>query len=140
MTIQSTDHTPGVKRLHVLRGAHDTAVVVSQYPSITAAAKREVIAAASRSGVAGPINLIATCPIQSPQTLRELGLEPLQPLIAISEPTTAVRRLRHAAERVIARWEQGDLAEAVRDLAAALAASTSELRGCELALDQAHAP
>ena len=139
MTIQSTDHTPGVKRLHVLRGAHDTAVVVSQYPSITAAAKREVIAAASRSGVAGPINLIATCPIQSPQTLRELGLEPLQPLIAVSE-LTAVQRLRLAAERVIACWEQGDLADAVRELAAVLAASTSELRGCELALDQAHAP
>ena len=139
MTIQSTDHTPGVKRLHVLRGVYDTIIVFSQYASITAAAKREVITVASRSGLAGPINLIATCPIQSPQTLRELGLEPLQPLIAVSE-LTAAQRLRKAAERVIACWEHGDLAEAVRDLAAALAASTSELRGCELALDQAHAP
>ena len=139
MTIQATDHTPGVKRLHVLRGAHDTAVVFSHYPAITAAAKREVIAAASRSGLAGPINLIATCPIQSPQTLSELGLKPLRPLIAVPEPR-AVQRLRLAAERVVTRWEHGDLAEAVREPAAVLAASTSELRGCELALDQAHAP
>jgi len=139
MTILSTDHTPGVKRLHVLRGAHDTAVVFSQYPSITAAAKRQVIAVACRSGLAGPINLIATCPIQSPQTLRELGLEPLQPLIAVPE-LTAAQRLRKAAERVIACWEQGDLADAVRKLVTALTASTSELRGSELTLDQAHAP
>ena len=139
MTIQSTDHTLGVKRLHVLRGAHGTAIVCSQYPAITASAKRDVIAVASRGGLAGPIHLIATCPIQSPQTLRELGLEPLQPLIAVPEPSTA-QRLRHAAERVIARWEHGDLAEAVRELAAALASSPSELRGCELALDQAYAP
>ena len=138
MTIQSTVDTIGVKRLHVLRGAHDTAVVVSQYPSFTAAAKREVIAVASRSGVAGPIQLVATCPIQSPQTLHELGLEPLQPLIAVGSDM-AIQRLRLAAERVIACWEHGDLDEAVRELAAALAASTSELRGYELALDWAHA-
>lgn len=139
MTSQPTDHTPGVKRLHVLRGAHDTAIVCSQYPSITAAAKRELMNAVGRSGLAGPINLIATCPIQSPQTLRELGLEPLQPLIAVPEPSAA-QRLRLAAERVIACWEHGDLADAVRELAAALGASTSELHGCELALDQAPAP
>ena len=139
MTDQPSSQSVGVKRLHVLCNGHDTIVVFSQYPAITAATKREVISVASRSGLAGPINLIATCPIQSPQTLRELGLEPLQPLIAMSE-LTAVQRLRLAAERVIARWEHGDLADAVRELAAALAVSTSELRGCELALDQAQAP
>jgi hypothetical protein len=60
-------------------------------------------------------------------------------LIDVSK-LTAAQRLRKVAERVIACWEQGDVADAVRELAAALAATTSELCGCELVLDQAHEP
>ena len=74
--------TTGVKRLHILRDAQGiTIVVFSQFPAMTAAARRKVLTAAHQSGLLEPIQLIATCPIQAPQVLQQLGLPALQPFV-----------------------------------------------------------
>jgi hypothetical protein len=77
-----TQQTTGVKRLHILRDAQGTIIVVfSQFPAMTAAARRKVLTAARQSGLLEPIQLIATCPIQAPQVLQQLGLPALQPFV-----------------------------------------------------------
>jgi hypothetical protein len=74
--------TTGVKRLHILRDAQGIVLVIfSQFPAMTAAAKRRVLAAAHQSGRPEPIQLIATCPIQAPQVLQQLGLPALTPFV-----------------------------------------------------------
>ena len=75
--------TTGVKRLHILRDARGTiAVVFSQFPDMTAAAKRKVLVAARQAGLQEPVYLAATCPIQSPQVLQQMGLPALTPFVA----------------------------------------------------------
>jgi len=74
--------TTGVKRLHILRDAQGIIIVVfSQFPAMTAAARRKVLTAAHQSGLLEPIQLIATCPIQAPEVLQQLGLPALQPFV-----------------------------------------------------------
>ena len=74
--------TTGVKRLHILRDAQGIVLVIfSQFPAMTAAARRKVLAASRQSGLREPIQLIATCPIQAPQVLQQLGLPALQPFV-----------------------------------------------------------
>ncbi len=75
--------TTGVKRLHILRDARGIVTVVfSQFPAMTAAARRKVQAATHQAGLQEPLQLIATCPIQSPQVLQQLGLPALTPFVA----------------------------------------------------------
>jgi hypothetical protein len=75
--------TTGVKRLHVLRDAQGTLVVIfSQFPAMTAVATRKVLAAARQAGLQEPVQLNATCPIQSPQVLQQMGLPALTPFVA----------------------------------------------------------
>lgn len=74
--------TTGVKRLHILRDARGAVTVLfSQFPAMTATAKRKVLTATLQSGLQEPIQLIATCPIQSPQVLQQLGLPALTPFV-----------------------------------------------------------
>lgn len=69
------------KRLHVL---HDTrgapAVNISDVPVVNAAHRRELLALAEAAGLQPPIAIVSTSPIQSPLTLDQLGLPPLQVL------------------------------------------------------------
>lgn len=74
--------TTGVKRLHILRDARGTiAVVFSQFPAMTATAKRKVLAAARQAGLQEPLQLTHTCPLQAPQVLQQLGLPALTPFV-----------------------------------------------------------
>jgi len=90
-------HNLGVKRLHVLRGAQGTVIVIlpmsrsavwsgwaarrTEFPAMTAAAKRKVLSVARRAGLQEPVYLAATCPIQSPQVLQQMGLPALTPAV-----------------------------------------------------------
>ncbi len=67
------------KRLHVLRDACGvTCVIFSDVPAVTAAHKQTLIAMARLAGLAEPITLLSTSPIQSPHSLAELGLDHLR--------------------------------------------------------------
>ena len=69
------------KRLHVLHDTRGTpAVIVSDVPVVNAAQRRELLALAEAAGLQPPIGLVSTSPIQSPLTLDQLGLTPLQVL------------------------------------------------------------
>jgi hypothetical protein len=77
-----SQQTTGVKRLHILRDARGSVTVVfSQFPAMTATAKRKVLSAARQAGLQEPVYLAATCPIQSPQVLQQIGLPALTPFV-----------------------------------------------------------
>lgn len=66
-------------RLHVLNDGQRTCVIVTDEASVNAAVKRRLVEVASQAGLVVP-DLISTSPIQSPKTLKQLGLEAWQPL------------------------------------------------------------
>ena len=67
-------------RLHVLSDGQRTCVIVTNEGSVNAAVRRRLIEVASQAGLVLP-KLISTNPIQSPKTLKQLGLEAWQPLV-----------------------------------------------------------
>ena len=69
------------KRVHVLKDTCGvTCVIFSDVPAVNAAHKQALIALARLAGLAEPITIVSTSPIQSPDTLADLGLDHLRVL------------------------------------------------------------
>lgn len=75
-------------RLHVLGDGQQTCVIVTDEPSVTAAVKRQLLAVAEQAGLIDP-HLVSTSPIQSPHSLKQIGLAPWQPLVYVAGSTAA---------------------------------------------------
>ena len=69
------------KRLHVLKDTCGvTCVIFSDVAAVNAAHKQTLIVLARLAGLAEPIAIVSTSPIQSPHTLAELGVDHLRVL------------------------------------------------------------
>ncbi len=67
------------KRMHVLKDTCGvTCVIFSDVPAVNAVQRQALIALARLSGLAEPITILSTSPIQSPRSLAELGVEHLR--------------------------------------------------------------
>jgi len=75
-------------RLHVLSDGQRTCVLVTDEVAVNAAVKRQLLAVAEQAGLIEPY-LVSTNPIQSPDNLKRLGLEPWQPLRYAAEPVAS---------------------------------------------------
>ena len=87
-------------RLHVLGDGQQTCVIVTAEPSVTAAVKRQLLAAAEQAGLIDP-HLVSPRLIQSPHNLKQLGLtvERVQQL-----EQYALGRLRRQGRRLVEYW------------------------------------
>jgi hypothetical protein len=77
-------------RLHVLSDGQRTRVLVTDEASVTAAVKRRLLMVAEQAGLIEPY-LVSTSPIQSPDNLKRLGLEPWRPLRYAADASAASR-------------------------------------------------
>ncbi len=69
------------KRVHVLKDTCGvTCVIFSEVPAVNAAHQRTLLTLARLAGLAEPITLLSTSPIQSPHSLADLGLDHLRVL------------------------------------------------------------
>ena len=67
------------KRVHVLKDTCGvTCVIFSDVPAVNAAHTQTLIALARLAGLAEPITILSTSPIQSPHSLAELGVDHLR--------------------------------------------------------------
>lgn len=67
------------KRVHVLKDACGvTCVIFSDVPAVNAPHKQTLIAMARLAGLAEPIMIVSTSPIQSARSLAELGVDHLR--------------------------------------------------------------